>query len=118
MKTIALAGTGAPVALKAGAPSGPLASGQPTAQLPKATIALTPTRPMSAAAPISSVQASVKNVADEEEETGTGLLLGLSIASLVAAIAFLFIQIQTDALENRVEPGMFGDSASADTMSE
>lgn len=120
LKTIALAGAGAPIALRAGgtAPSGPLAAGQPTAQLPKATIALTPTQPMSAMAPISSVQASVRNVADEEEEPASGLLLGLSIAALVAGLALLFVQIQTDGLENRESAGMTGGSSSSAEISE
>ena len=106
LKTIALPGS-APAPLRPGsAPTGPAPAGQPTAQLPKATIALTPTRPMSPAAPVSSVQASAQTVADDDEESGTGLLTGLAIVGLVAALAFCAIQIMTDRLPDREIQGI------------
>ena len=93
--------------LKAGtAATQPLAAGPATAQLPKATIALTPTQPMTSAAPISSIQASFKTIEEEEKEQGSPLMLSLSIAALLAAAVLVWVQVQTDMLPDREVAGM------------
>lgn len=111
LKTVALGGTST-VPLRAGtAATQPLAAGPATAQLPKATIALTPTQPMTAAAPISSVQTSMKTVEEETEEPQSPLMLVLSIVALLTAAALVWIQVQTDMLPDREAEGMLGSNA-------
>lgn len=113
LKTVALGGTST-TPLKAGtAATQPLAAGPATAQLPKATIALTPTQPMSAAAPISSIQTSMRTVEEEEGETTSPLMLSLSIAALLAAAILVWVQVQTDMLPDRESPGMLGGNEKA-----
>lgn len=91
------------------APTMPLTPGSATAQLPKATIALTPTQPLGTAAPVSSIQASFNAHPVEEEETDK-VLLTLSIVAVVVCAALLFIQVSTDMMSDRIQPGWFGST--------
>ncbi|MEG2237024.1 MAG: hypothetical protein RRY13_05140 [Akkermansia sp.] len=108
LKTVAL-NTNATTPLKAGtAPTTPLTAGRPTAQLPKATIALTPTQPMSATAPAtSSFQSSIRTT-EEEEASSSKLMLALSWVALIVGAVLVYVQVQTDMLPGRENPGMLG----------
>lgn len=95
------------VALPAGQAKGFATPGAPTAQLPKATIALTPTQPIRSSAPVSSVNAAAFNTHPlEEEEPEDKTVLTLSIIALALALILCFMQAVTiDGLEGRVLPG-------------
>ncbi|MEG1257912.1 MAG: hypothetical protein RSD12_02630 [Akkermansia sp.] len=107
LKTVAL-NTNATTPLKAGtAPTTPLTAGRPTAQLPKATIALTPTQPISATAPATSFQSSIRTT-EEEEASSSKLMLALSWVALIVGAVLVYVQVQTDMLPGRENPGMLG----------
>lgn len=110
LKTVALGGTST-APLRAGtAATQPLSTGPATAQLPKATIALTPTQPMSSAAPISSIQTSMRTVEEEGEEKQNPIMLILSIVAILTAAVLCWIQVQTDMLPDREMAGMLGSN--------
>lgn len=76
----------------------PLAMGAASQQLPKATVQLTQTQPMDAATTPS--QAATIRTADDDSssESGEGVLAGLSVVSLVAALIVLGVQLATASI--------------------
>lgn len=90
-------------------PTVPLGGGaQPTAQLPKATIALTPTGPLSAAAPVSSASLTARKFAQDDDSSSIGYTIAASVAAIVALV-FLVVQIQIDRLPDKNANGVTED---------
>ncbi len=81
-----------------GAGSVPLAAGQASQQLPKATVQLTQTQPMDSSSSLS--QAATIRTADDDDasESGEGAVAALSVGTLVAALILLGVQLTTSSI--------------------